>query len=117
MNPLTDEQIREVYDGCVSCLSDPDKDRGLFELMCDLEGDLAPEKVFIQLIDKLRATKRDLIDGVELLKLLYDKYEDGNPCYDKPNYHSQSQYLGNAVHLNDIEEKTIINFIEDHENE
>jgi hypothetical protein len=94
MNPLTDEQIREVYDGCVSCLSDPDKDRGLFELMCDLEGDLAPEKVFIQLIDKLRATKRDLIDGVELLKLLYM-----------------------AVHLNDIEEKTIVSFIEGHSNE
>ena len=115
MNPLTDEQIREVYDGCVSCLSDPDKDRGHFELMCDLEGDLAPEKVFIQLIDKLRATKRDLIDGVELLKLLYDKYEKGTQCYSDPS--SDSKYLGNAVHLNDIEEKTIINFIEDHENE
>ena len=52
-------------------------------------------------IDQLRAA----------LTLMYDKWSDGDPCYDDPD--NRSGYLGNAFKLDKGQEKEILELIGD----
>jgi len=65
MDKLSNEQIQDVYDFCVKSLSDPDGERGFFEFLCEMEEDYQPEKVFIQLIDRLRFAERNLLQSIK----------------------------------------------------
>jgi hypothetical protein len=59
---------------------------------------------------------RELVEalerGIDMLAMLFDKYENGPSCYEEPD--ESAGYLGNAVKLCDADFHSIADFLNKH---
>lgn len=60
----------------------------------------------------LQARVEELERGIDMLAMLFDKYENGPSCYEEPD--ERTGYLGNAVRLEDPDFHSIADFLNKH---
>lgn len=60
----------------------------------------------------LQARVEELERGIDMLAMLFDKYENGPSCYEEPD--ERTGYLGNAVRLDDPDFHRIADFLNKH---